>query len=310
MAGIYGREAYIRIFTVQHDLGYCPDDPALVAQMTNGNEAEVKRGWEAARALCQVQEDGTLISEDFSRLTGRRQLSDKQIEANRLRGQKGGRPRKVDPATENQREKDRQRKAKSAQGDSLRKTRENPAENPAEKPIKKKEDRKLPSEAISASEFSEPVEIITRWWSGHGVDDPHGLLANPKSDAWAIASLTLLGVSAKLESEPPTAIEVKRYLAKSSPLQVLVRHYAQSSAEAGEPPNLFEGCRKAAALAAWSMRDQYGPNDWSRIASQRAALEAKMRDAKQQSAQQTAMGKSARQILESIDDNALEGILP
>lgn len=148
------------------------------------------------------------------------------------------------------------------------------------------------------------------WWDGHGLDDPHGLLKAPKNDAWAIASLALLGVSAKLESEPPTAIEVKRYLSASSPLQALVRHYAQSSAEAGEPPNLFEGCRKAAALAAWSMRDQYGPNDWSRIASQRAALEAKMRDAKQQSAQQTAMGKSARQILASIDDNALEGILP
>lgn len=228
-------------------------------------------------------------------------MSEKQIEANRVRGQKGGRPRKVDPDTEDQRQKDRQRKAMSGTSAQKRKTRENPAENPAEKPIKKKEDRKLPSEATSDSEFSEPVESSPPWWAGHGLDDPHGLLASPKNDAWAIASLTLLAVAAKLDADPPTAEEVKRFLAKSSPLQALVRHY---SATTDSPPDFREGCRKASLLAAWSMQADYQPNDWARIASQRAALEAKMRDDKRKSS-----GRSAAEIRDQIDLAPLEEIL-
>jgi hypothetical protein len=285
-----GQYAYLRMVWVQHTRGSCPDDPQQVALLTAGRLAWIKRGWKEARAMFEEDENGLLVN----------------LKAVEKSQPTRGRPvTKDDPGAEARRAKDRERKRRQ---NGAEKGAENTAEKidfPRGKDRLEKEEEK--EEDIPQTPFpgfgaeNSPPDSPLPWWDGHGLDDPHGLLASPKNDAWAIASLTLLAVAAKLDADPPTAEEVKRFLAKSSPLQALVRHY---SATTDGPPDFREGCRKASLLAAWSMQADYQPNDWARIASQRAALEAKMRDDKRKTS-----GRSAAEIRDQIDLAPLEEIL-
>ena len=289
-----GECAFLRMLWIQHIEGSCPDDMELVALKTSTRTRKIKAGWEEARALFEVTLNGRLVNAEAHA---------KQS----LRGPGRDVEPTDDPTLAERRKKAREKKQRQRQVQNAGNGPEEPGDNsggqipncPGDKgDIERYRDKK---DISSPPPLGDGDRVCPPWWDGHGLDDPHGLLASPKNDAFAIASLTLLAVAAKLDADPPTAEEVKRFLAKSSPLQALVRHY---SATTDGPPDFREGCRKASLLAAWSMQADYQPNDGARIASQRAALEAKMRDDKRKTS-----GRSAAEIRDQIDLAPLEEIL-